>query len=98
MLAVMSPRDISIRSSGSLLCAFVLFTLGWILWGYFTPGDFFGNGSALVTPSLAVSAILGLIAGFRAAGRWRILILVVAAASLCFWIFAPDGWWAHEPR
>jgi hypothetical protein len=94
----MSARDISIRSAASLLSAFELFTLVWILWGYFTSGDFFGNGSALVTPSLAIAGIIGLIAGFRAKGWWSILILGISIASLCFWIFAPDGWWAHEPR
>ena len=79
----MSIRNIGIRSVGSLLCSFVLFTVVWILWGFLTPGDFFGNGSLLVKPSLAVGAIVGLITGFRAGGRWRIFVFGVAIASHC---------------
>jgi hypothetical protein len=89
--------NIGIRLLGSVLCAFCLCTVGWIVWGILTPGDYFANGSVMVKPSLLLAGLIGLVVGFRASGRWRILTLVVSIASLCFWIFVPEGWWAKAP-
>jgi hypothetical protein len=83
------------RLLGSLLGSFCLLTVTWIIWGILTPGDFFGNGSWFVEPTLGIAAIVGAIVGFRISGRPRIVMFVTAALSVCFWLFIRDGWWAH---
>jgi hypothetical protein len=81
----------------SAVAAFSLSTVAYVVWGFLTPGDFFGNGSVLVLPTIAVGFALGLVAGFRASTRLRAVLLVLAVLSLGFWVFVPDGWWAHPP-
>lgn len=81
----------------SAVAAFSLSTVGYVVWGCLTPGDFFGNGSVLVLPTIAVSFVLGAFAGFRASARLRRVLLVWAVLSVAFWVFAPDGWWVHPP-
>jgi len=93
----MRTHHISLRLLGSALAAFCLLTFTWVVWGFLTPGDFFANGSKLVPPTLGIAATVGVIVGFRLSGRARIVLLVAALLSLCFWIFIPDGWWAHGP-
>jgi hypothetical protein len=94
---IMRAQHISYRFLGSALAAFCLLTLTWAIWGFLTPGDFFANGSKLVLPTLGIAGLIGAIVGFRISGRARIVMLVAALLSLCFWIFVPDGWWAHGP-
>jgi hypothetical protein len=77
--------------------AFVLFSLSWILWGLATPGDFFGNRSAFVNPTLGAAALVGLGLGFKAVGRWRQVIYACGLVSACFWVAVPSGWWARGP-
>ena len=84
-----------LRVVGGLLGAAALFTGVWIAWGLATPGDYFGNGSAFVKPTLALGAAVGFIAGFVAVGRWRFVVYSAAAVSASFWVLAPSGWWAH---
>ena len=90
-------QDMGIRLLSSLLCAFLLYTIAWVACGLLTPGDYFANGSGFAEVSLMLAVVIGLIAGFRASPRWRIVIFAGSIASLCFWIFVPDGWWAHGP-
>jgi hypothetical protein len=86
-----------IRLLSSLLCAFLLCTIAYVVCGLLTPGDYFANGSVLADVSLILAVAVGLIAGFRASRPWRIVIFAGGIASLCFWIFVPDGWWAYGP-
>jgi len=86
-----------IRLLSSLLCAFLLYTSAHVICGLLTPGDYFANGSVLAEVSLMLAVPVGLIAGFRASRPWRIVIFAGSIAGLCFWIFVPDGWWAHGP-
>ena len=46
---------------------------------------------------IAVSFLVGLVAGFHASSRLRRVLIVSAVMSLCFWAFVPDGWWVHPP-
>ena len=85
----------SLRMLFSALAALSLSTLAYVVWGLLTPGDYFGNGSVLVLPTIAV--LFGLVAGFHASSRLRRVLLVTAVLSLCFWAFVPDGWWVHPP-
>ena len=96
--SVMLIRDFAIRCAVSVLWAFALFTVVWVVWGFYTPGDFFANGSTFLRPTLAAGVLIGLLTGFRRGLRWHAFVLAVAVACLCFWIFVPEGWWAHEPR
>jgi hypothetical protein len=80
-----------------VLCAFCFFTITWIVWGLLTPGDYFANGNSFAFPSLGVAALVGLIFGFRATVRLRLLIFAASIAGLGFWILVPEGWWAKAP-
>ena len=78
--------------------AFALATGCWAVWGLMTPGDFFANGNPLVYPTLVVAVGCGTWLGFNARSLWqRSLIVLAAAAALCFHVFIPDGWWATPP-
>ena len=66
-------------------------------YGLLTPGDYLANGNSFVFPSLGVAAFVGLIVGFRATVRLRVLIFAAIIASLGFWILVPEGWWAKAP-
>jgi uncharacterized ion transporter superfamily protein YfcC len=90
-------QDTGVRLLSSVLCAFLLYTIVWVVWGMLTPGDYFANGSVWAQVSLILAVVIGLIAGFRASRPWRIVLSAGTIASLCFWIFAPDGWWRHGP-
>jgi hypothetical protein len=84
------------RVSLIVLGCFVAFTLCWALWGYFTPGDYFANGSKWLNSSLLGAAVIGGALGGLSRGRfvlsaWALLFV----ASLAFWFLVPDGWWAH---
>jgi hypothetical protein len=81
----------------SAVAAFSLSTIAYVVWGCLTPGDFFGNGSVLVLPTIAVSFIFGAFAGCRASVRLRRVLLILAVLSVAFWVLAPDGWWVHPP-
>lgn len=70
----------------------------WILWGLFTPGDYFANGNPLMLVSVVLAGVLGLLAGYRRRSpRYRGIVLGLAVFALLFWLAVPDGWWAHGP-
>ncbi|HTC14903.1 MAG TPA: hypothetical protein VK695_03780 [Steroidobacteraceae bacterium] len=71
-------------------CAFV--SLVFFTWGIAAPGDRPVMGGDLLVPALLVAAALGLWAGYRAQGRWRIAIYVVALLSLSVWVVVPAPW------
>jgi uncharacterized membrane protein YfcA len=69
-----------------------------ISWGLYTPGDYFANGSILVTPSMIASAIFGSYAGYHLENKFAsCALLCLLLISLYFWFFIPSGWWATEP-
>ena len=73
-------------------------TGAWIAWGYFTPGDYFANGSSWLLPSLLATSIGGALFGFIAqAALVRGFIVAMVVCAVAFWLFAADGWWAHNP-
>ena len=76
--------------------AFCLFTGAWVAWGWFTPGDFFANGSDFLEVSLVAAAGLGLLLGRKLPQRLQAILLVASLFALGFWLFVPTGWWAHE--
>jgi hypothetical protein len=79
-----------------ILLAFVLVTAAWVGWALATPGDYFANGSSWLFPSVGAACLVGLAAGWAAArGLARLLIVLLSLASLCYWVFAPSGWWSH---
>ena len=79
--------------------AFAGFTLCWVGWGRATPGDLFANGSPLLAPTLVGSLLISGVLGAFAHGRkGAIGIALLTAAAILFWVFAPDGWWAHPLR
>jgi len=79
--------------------AFAGFTLCWVAWGKATPGDFFANGNPLLAPTLVGALLIGGALGAFAHGRkGAIVIALLAAAALLFWVLVPDGWWAHPLR
>jgi len=79
--------------------AFALVTAGWALWGYLTPGDYFANGSTLLWPSLVVALVIGSALGwsFSPMRVARTMLVIGVVASLAFWSFVPNAWWAHWP-
>lgn len=92
------PAAWAARGVRGALGAFALATPTWIAWGIFTPGDFFANGSPLVTVTLLAAGMGGTLLGWTAVSRWsRGALLVLAALSLAFWALAPNGWWARRP-
>jgi hypothetical protein len=91
----MQVPGIPIRVLMVALAAFCLGTICWIAWGLETPGDYFANGSVMVDPTLIAAVLAGLFVGWKA--RMRVVISCATIASLCFWLFVRDGWWAHAP-
>ena len=95
------PRDILVRWQSlvsSALGAFCAVTICWFVWGFFfTPGDYFANGSRWVNRTLLISLLVG--AGLAyLAGPWlRVLVVAISLVCAAFWIFTPDGWWAAPP-
>lgn len=85
------------RALGAVLGAFAAVTAAWIAWALATPGDYFGNGSALVIPSFGGAVVLGSAFGFFARARFRKVLVVAGALGLCYWAFAPSDWWVHPP-
>jgi hypothetical protein len=86
------------RGVFGLFGAVVAATIAWIMWAFLAPGDFFGNGSALVVPSLLVSAVCGFSVGIWQKRRlFRVGIGAGLFAAAGYWIFVPDGWWATPP-
>ena len=83
----------------SLAGAFSGFTLCWVGWGRATPGDFFANGSSLLAPTLVGSLLVGgTLGAFGYRRKGAIVVALLAATALMFWVFVPDGWWAHPLR
>ena len=73
-------------------------TLCWVIWGVITPGDSFANGSKFFWPSILVVAGVSLILSFMFTSKGvRVFISLAVIASLCFWLFVPNGWWASGP-
>ena len=82
----------------ALTGAFVGVTLAWILFGLFTPGDFFAGGRVIVGPVVLGAGGLGSWLGARAGSTApRVTIVVLALLCILFWVAAPDGWWASRP-
>ena len=90
-------RFIRNRAVGLLLGIFSGVTLVWVCWAAATPGDFFGNGSRLLLPSLAAAAVTGGALGRTLASRFPRLLLLAALVSVAYWAIVPDGWWAKPP-
>jgi hypothetical protein len=90
-------QHLGLRVLFSALAAFSLSTLAYVVEGFLTPGDYSGNGSVWLLPADAAALVLGLLAGFHASSRLRIVLIVPALLSCCFWAFVPDGWWVHAP-
>jgi hypothetical protein len=90
------PRSLS-RVAWLVVGAFVGSTGAWIFWGITTPGDFFGNGSSFVFPSLGLAGVLGGYSGWTAHPRRRIAFAIAALLCAAFWSRAPAGWWAKRP-
>jgi hypothetical protein len=73
-------------------------TACWIVWGVATPGDYFGNGVALIGLSLFAFVAAGGYAGFKARSkRARIALVLLSLACALFWFGAPNGWWVKPP-
>ncbi|MBK9516174.1 MAG: hypothetical protein IPO09_02250 [Anaeromyxobacter sp.] len=93
----MANRFIQNRAVGLLLGMFSGVTLAWVSWAAATPGDFFGNGSRLLLPSLAAAAIIGGALGRTLAPRLPRVLVLAAMVSIAYWAIVPDGWWAKPP-
>src|SRR5438105_6332828 len=66
--------------------------------GWMTPGDFLANGNRLVGPSYWLSAIVGILVGYRTRGpAFRVIIVLAMLAALWYCLIVPDGWWVHPP-
>ena len=85
------------RAAAAFAGAFCFFTLAWIAWGFATPGDLFANGSTFLELSLIVAAGVGLLAGHKLPQKLHIILLVASLFALWYWLFVPEGWWAHPP-
>lgn len=85
------------RIAWLVLGAFVGGTGAWIFWGMLTPGDFFGNGSNLIFPTVGMSSLLGAFSGWTAHPRRRIAFAIAGLLCAVFWSLAPNGWWAKTP-
>lgn len=80
------------------LGAFSSATICWFVWGfYFTPGDYFANGSRWVNPTLVLALLVGGGLAYLG-GRWtRLVVIAISLLCAAFWISTPDGWWATPP-
>lgn len=89
----------ALRALSACAAAFAFVTAAWAIWGYFTPGDYFANGSSFVWPSLLCAFLAGLAFGWHlaAAPAARVILVFGVVASLAFWLLVPNGWWAHWP-
>jgi hypothetical protein len=82
-----------------LLGGFCVFSIVEIIWGYFTPGDYYANGCRWVVPSFWLASFVGFGSGWYGNNRiFRIVVAVISFAAIAYWVFVPDGWWAHEPH
>jgi len=94
----MSPKVNQVLSlataalSGAAACAVV-----WFLWGLETPGDYFGNGSSWVGPTMVAGVLIGIVGGYYAKRYWRVAIWVVGLPGLVYVAALPPGWWAGSP-
>jgi hypothetical protein len=79
----------ALRILSAAVAAFAALSATWFAWGIGIPGEHFGRAGMLVTPSLIVAALIGGWCGFRAAGRWRLLVYAFGLVSLCFWVIVP---------
>lgn len=82
----------------AVTAAFAAFTAVWVGWASFTPGDYFGNGSSLLFPSLAIGSLAGAVIGWRTQNKkLKIAIAVLGLCAIGYFAFTPDGWWATPP-
>jgi hypothetical protein len=95
---VTATRFIQNRAVGLLLGMFSGVTLAWVCWSVATPGDFFGNGSWLLFPSLAAAGVIGGALGRTLAPRLPKVLVIGALVSAAYWAIVPDGWWARPPQ
>ena len=87
-----------LRWTMSIVGAFALGTLCWVLWGLITPGDYFANGSPMFPFSFVISVMIGLTLGYSVRSRaFRYFFVGLAVLALAFWLFVPEGWWAKGP-
>jgi hypothetical protein len=93
----MRAREIGLRLFTATAAATCAFTVAWIAWGLATPGDYFANGSPFAMPTLALAIVLGLVAGFLLAARYRIAVALALLLCLGFWFVAPSDWWVTPP-
>jgi hypothetical protein len=90
----MSSVRVLLAAAGALTAGSVT----WILWGLFTPGDYFAGGSPAVWVTLAGAGFAGALAAGRVRSRWAAALLLASALLFsAFWIVVPDGWWASSP-
>jgi hypothetical protein len=81
--------------SGCLAAA----SLAWMMWGLLSPGDYFAGGNPTVWGTLLIAGMGGGYMGSRLEARGpAMLLLVIAAFCVGFWLIVPDGWWAAAPR
>ena len=56
------------------------------------------DGNRLVGPSYWLSAIVGILVGYRTRGpAFRVIIVLAMLAALWYCLIVPDGWWVHPP-
>lgn len=88
----------AIRILFAMLGASVLFTACQIGWAFYTPGDYFANGSGWVGPTELITSALGFVIAYHVRKRViRICLVAMSLASLAYWVFVPMGWWAKGP-
>jgi hypothetical protein len=82
------------------LLTIIVLSNGWdVVWGFLTPGDYFGNGSSWLLPSLVICIIFGAVLGrYIQAKIFQYIIYVLLIGCIYFWIFTPDGWWVKPIR
>jgi hypothetical protein len=90
---------ITIRIFYSLISTFVLVSFIWVIWGFLNPGDYFGNNGYLLLLELILAIPIGGIFGYFISPNKtvRYVLIFLTIIAIAFWIFVPDGWWAHEP-
>ncbi len=82
----------------AIVGAFCAITIWHIGLGVVTPGDVYGRVGGPLPGWLFLMALAGgFFAGEKARFRLRIVIILLAVASVCYWAFAPSGWWVKRP-